>query len=298
MTPAATLQRLPARLADSPRELVRTLWSERWLVLGVTAACIVASAVYAWTATPLYFAETVLMPAADDSSDQLLGGLGGEVGGLASLAGIRLGGADDLRKKALATLKSRALVDEFIASRKLMPVLFPNKWDARKQAWKTSLSLDDVPTAGDAYVFFDRKIRRVNEDQKSGIVRLGIMWRDRAQAADWANGLVRLANAKLQADEMAEARASRSYIEKALTAVDITTVREALFRMEESQLRREMSARVRNEFAYTVIDPAVAPDADRFRSPARLLILLMGAMVGALASLVAVFLRLELRAPA
>jgi hypothetical protein len=217
------------------------------------------------------------------------------VGGLASLAGISLGGSDSLEKKALAALKSRSLISTFVTERKLMPVLFAHKWDEERGAWKARLSPDEVPTADDAYALFDKKIRRVSVDQKTGIVRLGVLWKDRKQAAEWANALVSLVNSRMRQEQIAEARASRAYIASVLANVEVASVRQALYRMDESHLRREMLARVRDQFAYRIIDPAVVPDEDRFKSPARLLILLMGLMGGFVLGVIAVFLRLELR---
>lgn len=284
------------RFIATPQDALRAVWADRWVVVAAVLVSVAIGAAYAWTATPKYLAETVLMPSAETAEDRLLGGLGGDVGGLASLAGLSLGGRDTIRKKALATLKSRRLIDEFVAARNLLPVLFPNKWDAARGEWKSGLDPEDVPTADDAYILFDKRVRRVSEDQKTGIVRLGILWRDREQAAEWANDLVARVNAGLREAEIAEARASRAYVERKVETVQFTSVREAMFRLDESLLRREMMAHVRPDFAYSVIDPARPPDPDRFRSPARLLILLMSAMVGTVLGALAVAIRVGRKA--
>ena len=74
--------------ADNEMDLFRlwdTLWRSRWLIASVTAAFAVGSAVYASFLPPMYSASVVLAPVRDES----LGGLAGQLGGLASLAGIR-----------------------------------------------------------------------------------------------------------------------------------------------------------------------------------------------------------------
>ena len=64
--------------------------------------------------------------------------------------------------------------------------MFPGKWDAEKKKWKDR---NDVPTDWEAFRMFDKNIRLVSVDRKSGLVTLTIDWKDPALAAAWANSL-------------------------------------------------------------------------------------------------------------
>ncbi len=128
--------------ADDEMDLFRlwdTLWRSRWLIASVTAAFAVGSAVYASFLPPMYSASVVLAPVRDES----LGGLAGQLGGLASLAGIARVGRDNT--DAVAVLRSRDFVRAFIEEQMLLPVLFPDLWDAAAGRWTVEEPPDSSP---------------------------------------------------------------------------------------------------------------------------------------------------------
>ena len=166
--------------ADDEMDLFRlwdTLWRSRWLIASVTAAFAVGSAVYASFLPPMYSASVVLAPVRDES----LGGLAGQLGGLASLAGITRVGRDNT--DAVAVLRSRDFVRAFIEEQMLLPVLFPDLWDAAAGRWKVEEPPDFPQAAG----FFVAEVRSVEEDARTGIVTLSVEWGDPELAASWAN---------------------------------------------------------------------------------------------------------------
>ncbi|HSN73341.1 MAG TPA: Wzz/FepE/Etk N-terminal domain-containing protein [Steroidobacteraceae bacterium] len=264
---------------DSPLRTINTLWREKWLIGAITLLVAAIFVAYAFLATPRYLAEVKLIPAQESADERALAGLAGQFGGLAELAGIQLGGSGERQAKAVAVLKSRSFATEFIQDFDLVKVLFASDWDADAGRWKPS-DPEDIPTLQDAYERFDRKIRRVGEDQKTGAVTLGIVWRDREQAAAWANELAARLNERLRQEEIAEARRSLEYIETQAAKTDVASIRETLFRLAEAQLRRQMLASVRKDFAFSVIDPATVSDPDRFEYPKRALLAALGLVFG------------------
>jgi len=87
----------------------------------------------------------------------------------------------------------------------VLPVLFPREWDAEKKAWKDK---DDAPTDWEAYEEFDRDIRFVSVDRKTGLVTLMIEWKDPIRAAQWANKFVNMANTRLRTEAVEDAEKS------------------------------------------------------------------------------------------
>lgn len=254
-----------AVLLNRVRQWPKTFWAILLLVIAAFAA-------YAVIATPQYRAVVKLMPREPDSpAGGLSSVLGGSLGGLAAIAGLNLGSVNE--QEAIALLKSRALFTQFVEEQKLMPVLFDKKWDPANQRWRTDS--EHTPTAEDAWTLFDKSIRRVADDPKTQLITLDVTWKDRQLAAAWANELVRLANEELRQRALHESAASISSFQEQLTRTDAVELRQAIYKLMENQVNRSAVAKSRLDYALTVIDPAMAPDAKRFVSPRRALALVI-----------------------
>lgn len=264
----------------TPEEILAAC-RRQWLTI-LLLPVVAAGLAYAGTflMTPQYRVEVVLLPQDADAQAGLLGSLAGQFGGLASLAGVDLARGSD-KNEAIETLQSRSLTEEFLADRKLLPVLFREHWDERAQRWRTELR-EGEPTLADGVRYFDRRVRSVSEDRRTGIVRLTITWRDAKAAADWANELVRRTNARMRKASADEAMRILQYVERRAAEEPAVGVRESLFKVVESQYKSLALATAREDFAFRVIDPATPPDPDDIASPRRALIAAAGAVVGLL----------------
>ena len=80
----------------------------------------------------------------------------GQLGGLASLAGISIPQPDSV--VPVAVLQSRDLTRDFIVDNDLLPVIFSDQWDGKKRNWKEGL-LSQPPDIRDAVKYFNEKIR-------------------------------------------------------------------------------------------------------------------------------------------
>lgn len=236
--------------------------------------------------TPIFRAESVLT-LVDDSSDSMgRGGLAGQLGGLASFAGVNLGSASN-RAEALGTLNSKQLVETYIKTKNLLPVLFNSSWDESKNDWKAGLVKQ--PTAWEATELFTKGIRKVVEDKKSGLVTLTVEWKDAATAAQWANDLVWLANQTLRQRAIGKSEANLAYLNDQLEKTSVVELRQAIFRLIESEVKNVMVAQGNENFAFKVIDPAVTPE--KKAKPRRTLISLAGAVLGFLLASIWALLR-------
>jgi len=238
---------------------------------------------------PAYKAEVVLAPAEGDTSS--IKGLMGQFGDVAQLAGLNLSG-DNTRAVSVATLKSRALVEAFIQENHLLPVLFSAEWDDTRLRWKRA-DVVDQPTTWDAYRIFDKRIRVIAEDRRTGLVTLTIKWRDPVQAASWANELVSRANAVLRSKAIDESERTIKYLQKQVDTASSIELRQLLFRLIEAETNKIAIANAREQYAFRVIDPAVVP---RRASPYRSLIVMAGFLLGVIASAALVFARAAPRA--
>lgn len=177
-------------------ELWDTVWSGRWLIIAITALFAVGGVSYALLAQEWWRAEVVLAPA----YKKALPGALSQLGGLASLAGANIGGGGD--PEPLAMLKSNGFAREFITEQNLMPVLL-----------KDVKSEDGKPLdIRDALREFD-KVRSVSDDKKTGLVTLGIRWKDADTAANWANLMVQRLNSRPRAQALAESQGNVDFLQ-------------------------------------------------------------------------------------
>jgi uncharacterized protein involved in exopolysaccharide biosynthesis len=263
---------------ESPKEIgLRDLWvilyGQRILIAAVTGACVVASLALAFFMTSVYRADVLVAPTAEKSDVQNL--VTSPLGGLAALGGLSLGGGGK-KDEGVATLKSRVLIDALVSDRKLLPVLFASQWDRDEARWK--VEGERVPTLRDAHKLFAGEILEVSEDRKTGLILVAVEWKDPQQAADWANDLIARTNALLRERAVTRSERNLAFLQGQLKATSSVEVREALYRLIESEMKSAMLAEGSREFVFKVIDPAVVPE-DRSR-PKRGLIVMVGLVIG------------------
>ena len=98
------------------------------------------------------------------------------------------------------------------------------------------------------------------ETAKNGLVTMTITWTDPKAAADWANGIVRMTNEYLRDKAIAEAERNIAYLNEQALKTEIVGVRQAIYRLLESEINQAMIARGNEEFALRVLDPAAVPE--------------------------------------
>lgn len=256
------------------RDLILAVWSRRWLAVSVVAACTCIALGIALLLPPIYQAQTLLAPASESSTNSRLSMLNSQFGGIASIAGVSLNSGSPASQEAFAVLKSRSITNRFVEMNKLLPVLFADDWDPESQQWTS----EKPKTLWDAYALFDHKVRTATEDKKTGLVTLSIEWKDPVAAAAWTNELVALTNQTLRDRQIERSNRNLAYLKKQLEITNVSEVRQAIYRLVESEVKSVMLAQGDDEFAYRVLDPAVVPE--RKAKPHRLLIVVAGFLAG------------------
>jgi uncharacterized protein involved in exopolysaccharide biosynthesis len=269
-------------------ELSSKIWQGKWLIIGVTAASTLISAVLVLALPSWYRAEVLLAPVRAKSAADLASPLA-SLGGLASLAGINLGASTS---EPLAVLESRDLARQFIEQQNLLPVIFARKWDAKLARWRPA-DAKDWPDVRDGVKYLFDKVRTVKEDKKSGLVTLTIEWKDAKTAADWANLYADRANERIRARALLEAQANVSFLEHELTSTSVVTLQQSIGRLLDTELQKLMLARENKEFAFRVIDRAEVP---KWRVwPKRVLTIVLATLISGALSIYLVFLRDAMR---
>lgn len=236
--------------------LCRLLWAHKLLIGAVTVLFGAAATILALTATHIYRADTVVAPALESNLGGASAALGGRLGGLASLAGIDLGRSGPGAQHAQAVLQSRRLVEEFIRRNDLVAELVPPGPD--QTLWR-------------AVQIFRDNVLTMNRDEVDGTTSITIEWKDPAVAAAWANGLVALANELIRAQALADAQRNIDYLRKQAEATNVVEMQRVMYELIQNETKTLMLANARADYAFTVVDPAVVPEA-RDRPKRRLMV--------------------------
>jgi uncharacterized protein involved in exopolysaccharide biosynthesis len=272
-------------------ELIEFLRRSRWLILSVTAACTIAVAVAAWLIPRKYEGVVLLLPVSSQSSSSELGALASvasQFSGLASsLTGLNLSAGGGNKAEAVATLQSRTIAQRFIQDHNLLPILFSEKWDRVQQKWYA----DDphkIPSLWKGMNYFEKSVLNVTENAKTGLVTLTITWTDAKLAASWANDLVKATNEYMRNKAIKESQRNIDYLNEQAAKTTSVELRNAIYTVLESEIKKEMVAQGSEEYALKVVDPAIPPEVQSFPRPVLWTVggLFVGLMFGIIASVV------------
>ena len=301
--PAATSR--PVDFADDEidlRELFAVLWTGKYWIAGLTSIAAILSVVYALSLPNIYRSEALLAPSSMDG-----GGLAKQYGGLASLAGISLPGGGEMDKTALAlaVIKSRRFISDFIQRHDiLVPLMAADGRDQSTGELSINADIYDTgsatwvravrppqpvqPSGQEAHRVFDALLS-ITEDKKSGFISLSIAHYSPMVAQQWVTWLVEDINNNLRAQDVAEAENSIAYLKTQVDATSLTDLQSRFFEMIQSQTETIMLAKVREEYAFKTVDPAVIPEQKD--KPKRALICLLGTLLGGMLSVLWVLIR-------
>jgi uncharacterized protein involved in exopolysaccharide biosynthesis len=272
----------------SIKELINIVKKHGRFVVSLTMVAGLGAGIAAFLVPKWYEASIVLSPVSSTSGG-LAGSATSQLGGLAALAGISVG-SDSKKSESLAFLQSNGLATMYIRSNDLLPILYAKRWDAGLKNWKRK---DDPPTLWKASQYLKKDLRKVTSDTKTGIVTLTIKWTDPAIAAVWANGLVRMANEYLRNKAIEESERNIGYLSAEAAKTTVVEAKQAIYTVLQNELNKSMIARGSEEYAFKVVDPAVA--SEKPASPIKILWITVGLFSGLFVSLGIIFVSLALR---
>ena len=265
-------------------ELWMVLWGRRRMIIGISLLIATIAVVIALMLPNHFKAEVVLAPVAEKGGGGLsLGGLGG----LASLAGVSVGGGGSSEQN-IAVLESRAFLWSFIEERGVLPILFADQWDPVKQQWIGD-DPKEFPTTWDGYRMLDKQVMAVSTDKESGLMMVSIEWTDPVLATEWANELVQRLNSHLRNQAIERSQNNLRYLHAELQTIEVADMRQTLFELIAQEQKSAMVANTQQEFAFRVIDPAIVPD--KKSKPKRALMVVLATILGGMLGVFIAFIQ-------
>lgn len=302
----------PYRVQDDEidlRELFGTLWAGKWLILAITFLFGLGGVAYALSKPDIYRADVTVAPAHGDDSN--LNRMASQFGGLASLAGINLGGGGT-NKTVIAqeVLKSRAFLTDFIRRHQLAaPLMGTQGWDHRSAQWiydpdvydaasETWMENDQgrpfAPTDWDLVTAFRGSHLAVSEAADTGMITISVKSQSPEAAQKWATLLVRDINEHMRQLDVRDAERRIAYLETKLKETNIAGMQQVFYQLIENETRTVMLANAQDEYVFRTVDPAVAPQDKS--EPKRAVIVIMAVLLGGILAVFVVFGRAFLKA--
>lgn len=254
-----------------------------WLVVFVCGVLLgVVASIYAFTATKQYQVEVVLA-SADLAEQSLASSLSSQ---FSQLTGFSLGSVASSSKglEAIVTMQSASFTGNFVVTNKLLEHLFSEEWDANEKQW-----IGEVPSLDDAIENWSRNILDIKQDRDSGFWTLAVTWKDPAVAVQWASMMVSAINEHVRARDQTEVRRALDYLESEIEQTKSVAIQQAIYSLVEAQMKIDMLAKVRDEYALRTISPALVPDEDHYTYPKRGILIFFGLVAGLSAGVLLAF---------
>lgn len=267
-------------------ELFGIIWSRKWLILIVCVTVGLLGLVFTLNLPNEYRSEALLAPS-EESNSAGISALSGQLGGLASIAGVNLSDGGSNITIALEVLKSRAFIGEFIVDNSLKPaIMAPKGWDRgtntlvfdeslyddEKKKWVEDVGPleDPEPSLQKVYNKFINEHLHINHDKETGFVKVAIAHYSPYLAKELVEKLITSLNNHMRENAVNEAQKSIDYLNLALSETEISGMRQVFYQLIEKQQQTKMLASVRDEYVFRTIDPAII--AEEKSSPKRALI--------------------------
>ena len=288
------------------RELFAALWASKTTILGIVLMSALISVFVALSLPNKYTSQALLAPRSDSGAGGALGQMASQFGGLASLAGVNLGGLGDQGSTAVAIemLKSRQFFGTYLYDDVLIDLMAAEGWDRGTGKVLIDDSLFDVKTATwvrgvseefqvkpsvqEAHESF-KGFLSVAEDTKTGLVTVEVTHYSPTVARNWVALVVEGVNEAVRARDVEEAEKSIAFLNQQRLKTSLVSLTEVFAELIEQQTKTVMLASASDEYVFQVIEPPVAPELKS--EPKRALICVFGTLLGGMLAVLFVLIR-------
>ena len=287
------------------RELFSVVWAGKILIVAITAVFALVSVGYALSLANQYKASAVVSPAQSGGSS--LGAMAGQLGGLASLAGINIGsGESNETQEAMEIMQSWGFMEAFIQTHDLqVPIYAAIGWDKGSNSLKLNSDLYDAtserwliednesgenraPSSWELYEKFRERVA-VSQDKKSGLINISVEYYSPQIAKQWVDLFIITINDYMRARKLEQVNRNIEYLTAQIDKTAIADMREVFYQLVEEQTKSKMLAEASPEYAFVTVSRAMVPEQKS--QPKRALVCILGALLGGMLSVLWVLVR-------
>ena len=283
------------------RELFSVLWAGKIKIIAITVVFAVASVIYALSVPNQYKAIALLAPAQSDGGG--LSGALGQMGGLASLAGISLGGGESGEAQiAQEIMKSWSYIEGFIAENNIAVEVYAAQgwskgsnelqindgvYDTENKQWliENEAGVTGPPSSWSLFQAFSGRLA-VSEDKKSGLVSVSIEYYSPQVAKQWVDLYVESINRFMQQRQVDKVTRNIAYLQEQIGKTSVAEMREVFYTIIEEQTKSKMLAEASPDYAFVAVGPSMVPEEKS--QPKRALICILGTLLGGMLSVLLV----------
>ena len=287
------------------RELFSVVWAGKILIVAITAVFALVSVGYALSLANQYKASAVVSPAQSGGSS--LGAMAGQLGGLASLAGINIGsGESNETQEAMEIMQSWGFMEAFIQTHDLqVPIYAAIGWDKGSNSLKLNSDLYDAtserwliednesgenraPSSWELYEEFRERVA-VSQDKTSGLINISVEYYSPQIAKQWVDLFIITINDYMRARKLEQVNRNIEYLTAQIDKTAIADMREVFYQLVEEQTKSKMLAEASPEYAFVTVSRAMVPEEES--QPKRALVCILGTLLGGMLSVLWVLFR-------
>lgn len=237
-----------------------------------------------------------------------LGALASQFGGLASMAGVSIGGGGDVNV-ITETLESRDFIKLFINEQKIAVPLFAAKgwdretntliidediYDESNKKWVREVEphQSQEPSSEELFLKF-KEVMSFSKNKKTDLLTISITFYSPEISKQWVESLLVTLSEYLRNKERLDAEQSIEFIESQYTNLNNSELRVTLSQLLQDQYQKLTLVNIKKNFGFEVRDSAFLPEEKS--GPKRVLIVLGITFIGGVIALFFIFLKTYLR---
>ncbi len=291
------------------KELFNLLMAGKLVIIAVTTFVSIIAVIYSLFTPNIYESRALLVPV--DSSDSISRAFGG-YSSLAGLAGINLpsNSNENNTSQALEKIKSLSFFeDNILKNINLQNLMAVKKWnstsnvltydqsifDAKSNTWVRNFSYpqQQIPSAQESYETFKKKHLSLNEDKNSGFITLSIKHQSPYIAKQWTELIINEINNFYRLKDKLESEKSVSYLNQQISLTSFSEIKQALAQLLQEETKKLALIEGSEFYVFDYIDtPEIMEEKS---SPNRVLICILGALLGSMLGIVSVLIKYYFR---
>jgi hypothetical protein len=287
------------------KHLFYILLEQKWIIFSVTTFVSIIAVIYSLLLPNIYESKTLLVPA--NSSNSISSSMGA-YSDLIGFSGLGLSGdnvmsnSDKAKKKieSLSFFTNNILTNIYLPDLmaveswdpKTNSVVYDNNiYDTNSNSWIRAYSYPkhQIPSQQESFKVFKSKHLSFNSDLKSGFSVLSIKHQSPFVAKQWSELIVNEINNFYRQKDKLQAEKAVNYLNQQVLTTSLSEIKQVLAQLLQEETKKLTLVEANQFYVFDYIDPPVV--MEKKSAPNRLLICILGLLLGGILSIMYVLIR-------